>query len=176
MEGQTYEKIIRQKPTGREFFPRLVLILCYLVWIGICLLILTRIKFSPALVVLMLALTVLLVIVTWKYVQVEYEYAIYSGSFFLAKIYGKKKRKELLEIDLKHATFIAPRNEETLEKANAMNPQEVVWAVSTPKAENLWLIVFPINEKQNSLLFFEADERAIALLRKENPRATVRVQ
>jgi hypothetical protein len=38
------------------------------------------------------------------------------------------------------------------------------------------MIVYPINEKENSLLFFEADERAIALLRRENPRATVRVQ
>lgn len=176
MEGQTYEKIIRQKATGRELIPRLVLFLCYIAWIGICILVLTRIKFSAALVVLMLALTVLLVVVTWKYVQVEYEYAIYSGSFFLAKIYGKKKRKELFEIDIKHATLIAPRTEEFLEKANAMNPQEIVWAVSSPKSDALWMIVYPINERENALLFFEADERAIALLRKENPRATVRVQ
>ena len=176
MESQTYEKLIRQKAVGREFFPRLVLILCYVAWLCLCVLILTRLKFSAALVVLLLALTVLLVLVTWKYVQIEYEYSIYGGSFFLAKIYGKKKRKELLEIDLKHATLIAPRTDEHLEKANAMNPHEIVWAVSSPKAKDLWMIVYPINEKENSLLFFEADERAIALLRRENPRATVRVQ
>lgn len=176
MEGQTYEKLIRQKAVGREFIPRLVLILCYVAWLCLCVLVLTRLKFSPALVVLMLALTVLLVLVTWKYVQIEFEYSIYSGTFFLAKIYGKKKRKELLEIDLKHATLIAPRTEEYLEKVNAMNPQEIVWAVSSPKSKDVWMIVYPTNEKENSLLFFEADERAIALLRKENPRATARVK
>lgn len=176
MEGQTYEKIIRQKATGRELIPRLVLLLSYIAWIGICILVLTRIKFSAALVVLLLSLTVLLIVLTWKYVQVEYEYAIYSGSFFLAKIYGKKKRKELLEIDVKHALLIAPRNEEYLEKANTMNPQEIVWAVSSPKSDALWMIVYPINEKENALLFFEADDLSLALLRKENPRATVRVQ
>ena len=176
MEGQTYEKLIRQRATGRECIPRLVLLLSYVAWLCLCVLILTRLKFSAALVVLLLALTVVLILVTWKYVQIEYEYSIYGGSFFLAKIYGKKKRKELLEIDLKHAKLIAPRTEEYLEKANAMNPQEIVWAVSSPKSEDLWMIVYPINEKQNSLLFFEADERAIALLRKENPRATARVK
>ena len=176
MEGQTYEKLIRQKATGKELIPSLVLILCYVAWIGIGILVLTRVKFTPALAVLFLALTVLLIVITWKYVQVEYEYAIYSGSFFVAKIYGKKKRKELLEIDLKQAKLIAPRNEEYLEKADALNPQEIFFAVSSPKSDALWMIVYPISEKANALLFFEADERSIAILRKENPRATARVQ
>ena len=176
MEGQTYEKIIRQKATGRELIPRLVLILSYVAWIGICILVLTRVRFSAALVVLFLALTVLIIVFSWKYVQVEYEYSVYSGSFFLAKIYGKKKRKELLEIDLKLAKLIAPRTEEFLEKANALNPQEILWAVSTPTSDTLWMIVYPINEKENHLLFFEADERLIPLLRRENPRATARIQ
>lgn len=176
MEGQTYEKIIRQKAIGRELIPRLVLFLCYLGWIALGVLVLTRVKFSPALFVLFLALTVALITFTWKYVQVEYEYSIYSGSFFLAKIYGKKKRKELLELDLKQVKLIAPRTEEMLEKANALQPKEIVWAVSSPKSKDLWMIVYPMGEKENALLFFEADERSIAILRKENPRAVARVQ
>ena len=176
MEGQTYEKIIRQKATGKELIPRLVLLLCYLAWALLCVLFLTKIKFSPALLVLGIALTVALIIITWKYVQVEYEYSIYGGSFFLAKIYGKKTRRELLELDLKQAKLIAPRTEEFLEKANALQPKEIVWAVSTPKTDALWMIVYPKGEKENALLFFEADERATSILRKENPRATARVQ
>ncbi len=176
MESQNYEKLLPQKATGRAMIPRLCLILCYIVFFSIWLVVFIRMGFVPALLVLGLALTVLLVFVTWKYTQLEYEYAIYAGSFFVAKIYGKTKRRELLELDLKQAILIAPRTEETLAQADRMKLDSVLWAVSSPKAENIWMIVYPHGEKSSALLFFEADEEAIRLLRRENPRATARIK
>ena len=176
MESQNYEKLLPQRPIGRALLSRIFLIFCYLVWLSIWFVVFVRVAFSPALLILALALTVLLVIVTWKYVQVEYEYAIYAGSFFVAKIYGKTKRKELLELDLKRAILIAPRTEEYLSEADKMKLDGVLWAVSSPKAENIWMIVYPCGEKSAALLFFEADEEALKLLRRENPRATVKTK
>lgn len=174
MDSQNYEKLFPQRPVGRALLSRIFLIACYLIWLSIWFVVFVRVAFSPALLILSLALTVLLVIVSWKYVQVEYEYAIYGGSFFVAKIYGKKKRKELLELDLKQAILIAPRTEEYLSEADRMKLDGILWAVSSPKAENIWMIVYPHGEKCASLLFFEADEDSIRLLRRENPRATVK--
>ena len=176
MESQNYEKLLPQSFTGRFLGSRILLILAYLVWLSIWFVILIRTAFSPALLVLALALTVILVIVSWKYVQLEYEYAIYSGSFFVAKIYGKTKRKEILELDLKQALLIAPHNEEYLAQADRMNLNGVVWATSSPKAENVWMIVYPHGEKSISVLFFEADEDILKILRRENPRATVKIK
>ena len=173
MEQQSYERIIQQKATGRALLPRLLLIFGYLVWLGVWLVIFLRVYLSAALVVLMLALTAALVVFTWKFVQVEYEYSIWGGSFFLAKIYGKQMRRELLEIDLKRAVLIAPRTEEFLKKANDLKPNELRWAVSSPKSENVWLLIYTDEDQSTSLLFFEADERSYRLLRRENPRATV---
>ncbi|MBO5939416.1 MAG: hypothetical protein J6Q82_08005 [Clostridia bacterium] len=176
MESQNYEKLLSQKPCGRTLLPRLCLILGYLAFFSVWFVAFLRANFAPALLVLAIALTVLLVLVTWKYVQVEYEYAIYSGSFFVAKIYGKTKRKDLVELDLKQAILIAPRTEEYLAQADRMKLDGVLWAVSSPKAENIWMIVYPHGEKNASLLFFEADEDAIRLMRRENPRATAKTK
>lgn len=176
MESQNYERLLSQSFTGGSLRSRILLILAYLVWLSIWFVILIRTAFSPALLVLALALTVFFVIVSWKYVQLEYEYAIYSGSFFVAKIYGKTKRKELLELDLKQALLIAPRIEEYLAKAEQMNPDGVLWAVSSQKAESIWMIVYPHGEKSTAILFFEADEDILKILRRENPRATVKIK
>ncbi len=175
MESQTYEKLLPQKTSGRALIVRLCVILGYLIWAGLCFALLVRVRFSPALLVLAIALTVLLVLVTWKYTTVEYEYAIYSGSFFVAKIYGKTKRKELLEIDLKQTLLIAPRTEEFLAKADRMQLDEIHWAVSAQNAENIWMIIYQSGEKSSSLLFFEADEDSLRLLRRENPRSVAKI-
>lgn len=176
MESQNYEKIIPQRAVGKALLPRLVLILCYLAWLSICLVILLRTAFAPALLLLLPALSVILVLFTWKYVRVEYEYSIYGEDFSVAKIYGKSKRKELLSINLKQAILIAPRTEEFLEKADKLTLKSVLWTVSSPSADGIWMIVYPEDEQIYSLLFFEADEDSLRLLRRANPRATVRTK
>ena len=176
MESQNYEKLLPQKATGRALLSYVLLVVGYLVWIGLWFVIFVRVAFSPALLAVAIALSVGLVMITRKYVQVEYEYAIYSGSFFVAKIYGKTKRKELAEIDLKQAVLIAPRTEEFLAQADRMRIDRVLWATTSSNANNVWMIVTPNGEKSASLLFFEADEDALRILRRENPRATVKLK
>lgn len=176
MESQNYEKLLAERLSGRALFSRLFLFACYLVWLGIWFVIFVRVAFSPALLVVAIALSIGLVALTWKYVQVEYEYAVYSGSFFVAKILGKSKRKELLEINLKQATLIAPRTEEFLAQTDRMSLSSILWAISSPKAENIWMIVYPCGEKNSSVLFFEADEELLRILRRENLRATAKIK
>ena len=175
-ELQTYETLIRQKSTGRALLPRIFLILVYLVWVTLWLALLLRFHFRIPLVLLGPLTTLPLILITWKYVQVEYEYTIGGGTFFLAKVYGKKKRKPLLEAELKSALLIAPRTEEFMEKAERMGVDEVIWAVSSPESERIWMLLYEEEEsKERILLFFEGEERSIRLLRHYNPRATARL-
>ncbi len=113
--------------------------------------------------------TLMLFLITWKYVQLEYEYSFSCGTVSFAKIYGKKKRKILVESEMKELLIIAPATEEYINKAEHFEIDERVIAVSTEKADNIWLVVTGGKDEKRILVFFEADERSLAVLKSANP-------
>lgn len=115
------------------------------------------------------------VLLTRKYMQVEYEYSVVGNTFYLSKIFGKRTRRSLLEIDLKRARLIAPCTEEYHSRAENMAPQQVVCATSTKDISDAWLILWDDEaEDEKMVLILEANDRLLSLLRKENPRAIPR--
>ena len=172
----TYERFIQQKNTGKIIGKKIAMILLYLCWIGIFLWIMGFWGIHPAILLLIPISTGALILLTWKYVQVEFEYVIVGGSFQVTKIYGKRKRKLLLEIELKDALLIAPYTEGSMERAERLSPEETVMAISSADSDTIWLLVYEEDEKETRvLLFFEADDTTIRLLRRNNPHATVRL-
>ena len=80
----------------------------------------------------------------------------------------------MLEVDLKQALLIAPYNEENIAKAERLGPEETVMALSSEDAEGIWFLVYEAEKEKRVLVFFEADEAAIRVLRRTNPHATAR--
>ena len=75
-ELQTYEALIRQKSTGKALLPRVFLIALYTLWVTLWLALLFRFHFRIGLIVLGPLTTLPLILITWKYVQLEYEYTV----------------------------------------------------------------------------------------------------
>ena len=173
-ELQSYERLIRRKVTGKYIWQRVGLIALYLLWVSIWFVIAIRFFVNAPLVAFAILTTVLLVIFTWKLTVVEYEYTLVGGSFYLAQIYGKSRRKAILEAELSDAVLIAPYTEDYAARAEALSPTEILWATSAPDAPNIWMLVWDADKEERLLLFFEADERSVRLLRQYNPRVTAR--
>ncbi len=174
MNGQTYEKLVRQKAVGRLRAQRIGAIFGYLIWIGLGLSLLLRLGFSILLLCLFPLSTVILILVTWKYVCVEFEYVLVSDCLFLSKIYGRKTRKAILEADLKHLLLAAPYTDEQSSKAEALSPATVIHAQADPNGDDVWLMVFEAEGGKRILLYLDADETMIRFLRHANPRAVAR--
>ncbi len=174
MNGQTYEKLVKQQPVGRLRAQRIGAIFGYLIWIGIGLTLLLRLGFSLLFLLLFPLSTVILILLTWKYLCVEFEYVLVSDCLFLSKIYGKKTRKAVLEVNLKHLLLAAPCTDEQRSRAEAFSPGEMIHAESRPDSDELWLMVFEGEGGKRYLLYFDADETLIRFLRHANPRAVAR--
>ncbi len=175
--NQTYEKIVKVENTPKNIAKKISLIMGYLLYFSIWVLAaLNNIKNHSFLLILMAGLltTLALVLITWKYFQVEYEYSLWYGNLSVAKIYGKKKRKPLVDTDVKDLIMIAPATDEYIAKAEHFGIDTRIIAVSSENAENIWLVVTGGDDEKCVLIFFEADERSLQILKNLNPISFIR--
>ena len=171
----TYEKIVKVKNRGKHLAKKISVILAYALFFSIWLIsaVNTPKKIVPIIVAGILA-TLLLVILTWKYLQVEYEYSFWYGNMSIAKIYAKRKRKAIIETEIKDLLLIAPATDEYILRAEHFEIEERVIAVSSENADDIWLAVTGGKDERRVLIFFEADERSLAMLRAANSHVFVK--
>ncbi len=173
-EHLSYERILKLPKTLKNRLPFLFLIFLYVfvlsLWIFPVLYLGLSLQF-----IMLIPLSLLLVILpTWKYGFVEYEYVFSGGCFIFSKIYGKRKRKQILQIDLSEAILIAPADGDHRRKAEESNLSSVTHATVRQGEEDIWLILYTVSKKETGVVLFHSDERSIRFLRHANPHATVR--
>jgi hypothetical protein len=173
--SRTYEKIVKVALRGKQTAKIMSIIGAYAVFFAIWLLaaLSTPSVFLPIIVTGALC-TLLLVLVTRKYLSLEYEYSFWYGQLTVSKIYGKRSRKTVVSADMKDMLMIAPATEEYIAKAEHFSPDRRIIAVSSEQAENIWLLVSGGEDQPNILIFFEADDRSLNILRSANPIAFIR--
>lgn len=169
---QTYEKIIKVKNarTRAKLISALLFYIIYiLVWIFAGIL---NPK-SSMLIFLGGALSCLLIVlITWKYLFVEFEYSFCQGTLSISKIYGKRKRKELLDADLHKLLFIAQATDDIIANAEQrFKPESRLIAVSSEYTDNIWLLVTGEENEPSEFIFIEADERILSILKSSAPFA-----
>lgn len=168
--SQTYEKIVKIKNSGKRLVFRICSIAAYgiffAVWLFAAFLNPTR---FIAVIAAGVLCTLLLILITYKYLNAEYEYALWYGNLEISKIYSGKKRKSLLAADVKEMLMIAPMTEEFLNKAEYFELDGKIDATSEKNAENKWLLVTGGKDEPRILVIFEADERLLAMLKSANP-------
>jgi hypothetical protein len=173
--SQTYEKVVNASNSSKEKLKRITALILYSVFFAVWVLAaLTNPDIFVPILVAGVLCTIMLVLVSWKYLIVEYEYAIWYGSFELAKIYSKKKRKNLVSAELRDLLLVAPATEEYISRAEHMDIAKKHLALSCANAEDMWLLVTGGKDMPRELVFFEADERMLAILRAANPSVFVR--
>ena len=139
---QSYERLFAPKTEGKLLLKKILFLFLYVSWACVWTVVMLRRGISAPMLILIPLTTAVLVWLTWPLTQIEMEYTLAAGTFYLARVYGKKKRKELVEADLSTALLIAPNNEENQKKAEALSPADVLWAASSSTAEIMWMMVF----------------------------------
>ena len=172
---QSYERLIKKRVEGKLLLSRIALIAGYVLFavIGILLVILFA-NGHAALILLVAALDLCIFLTTWRFVNVEYEYAFVSGSFYLSKIFGKAARKELFECEISRALTVAPYKDQYKKDVERLCPDKRFTAISSNKAEDIWFILFESEGNTKTLVVFEADERSLKCLRHGAPRSIVK--
>lgn len=171
---QNYERLFFQKAEGKLLLKKILFLFLYVSWFCLWTVIMLRRGINAPMLLFIPLTTAALVWLTWSYTQTELEYTVAAGTFYLARIYGKKKRKELVEADLSSALLIAPNTADNQKKVQEYAPAEVLFAASSTSAENVWLMLFEPDPSERILLYVEMDEEMLRVLRHTNPRITSR--
>ena len=107
-----------------------------------------------------------------KIFNCELEYSIVSGQMTFSRIYGGMKRKKILEVTIKDFREIAPRAPEVDAKLKACGVSKIYMFASHSTAEDQYYATFEENG-QLCVVYFEATEKTLKLLRYYNPVTVV---
>ena len=110
---------------------------------------------------------------TYRYVQIEYEYEIAAGDMSAAYIYGRRSRKEIVgPITVSSMETIAPYRDTYKAAADDPSIQKRYEAVAYMGHPDNYYAIFRDDEGKKCVLFFQATNKVLKLLRFLN-RSTV---
>ncbi len=108
----------------------------------------------------------------YPYVYIEYEYQVVSGSMRVAKIYGKCRRKQILDLNISSMIAIAPYSGEYKAAADAPDIKVRHECVSIMSAPEIYYALYEENGEKK-VLFFEPTNKALKLMQFHNRKTVV---
>jgi hypothetical protein len=114
----------------------------------------------------------IIVLATYKYVQVDYKYRIEAGTLTLERKYGNSKPVTLTTLRLKDANLIAPLKEYE-GKIRDFEPEIVYDAVPSVNTVESYVILYTDNDGKRCALYIEAPEASVKALRYYNSNMIV---
>ena len=109
---------------------------------------------------------------TWRFTQVEYEYSFFSGALTVNRILGNRTRKKMMEVRIQAFSSILPASEANQSKIEAFEAETTIFAASAADAENLWVALWNDAESgKRCALYFEPNEKAVKILKYYNASA-----
>ena len=178
-EFSAFEHCVRQKLTAKWVAMRVALVLFYVLFVIAVFTAGLFVRIAWPLFALIPLLLWILVFVTWRYTNVEYEYTITSGKLTFSKIYGNRSRKRMFEMDLRDAVLIAPLDDNTYSaRATSYRPERSFEGVSSFQAPNIYMLLFELGakkraDKRRAIFYFEATKKSLSICRFYNQSATV---
>lgn len=120
---------------------KLLLVLIYIAFAAVfCTVFLVLVKMPPVIAALPLFLWILCFF-TWKYTNIEYTYVTCKGEFYIYRVNGYGKAKEIFRRRIADAEIIAPADGEYGEKENG-NFAQVLDYSSCMGSENLYFAAY----------------------------------
>ena len=172
--NQLYEKIVKVK-NAKQTAKLVSTVIAYVIYLAVWVLAGILNPESSILIFIGGVLScALIVFISFKYLFVEYEYSFCFSSLSVAKIYGKRTRKSLIHTEMSDLLIIAPATDENIQKAERFEPERRIIAVSSERADDIWLCVTGGKDEPRVLIFFEADERSLSILRSAAPYVFVK--
>ena len=104
----------------------------------------------------------------WVLTNVEYEYSLSNGDLTVDAIYGQRRRKNRLEVNLRERLELmaplSPRYQSELSRACV----RVLDVASAPNADNRWFLLLR-GENGLTRVIFEPDQRMVDAIRRCAP-------
>lgn len=114
----------------------------------------------------------IIVWLTWRFTQVEYEYSFFSGELTVNRILGNRTRKTLTKVRIQQLSAVFPASELNQSKIEAFAAESTIMAVSESTAEGIWVALWNDAESGKRMaLYFEPNEKAIKILKYYNAAA-----
>ncbi len=168
-EFNTFEFVVDERPEGSrkalKFWGRFGLLAFVTIWVVISL---CTIFYLAVLPLAFLGV----VLYFWKLFNCELEYSMTSGVMTFSRIYGGMKRKKVLELFIKDMREIAPRTPESDARLSARGIAKSYSFSSHSTADDQYYALFE-QDGQLCVVYFEATEKTLKLLRYYNPGTVV---
>ncbi len=170
-EFNTYEFVVAQKQEGKVKLFRILAVISYVLFftaVAAALIILHL----PWMVAVLPIVEWMLVFFTWRYLSVEYEYSMTSGTITFSYIYGGRSRKAALNATIKDFQEIAPLDDAAYARLEARGIQKEYRFVSSDSAPDVYYALLE-EDGGLSVVLFEATQKALGILRFYNPMTVV---
>ncbi len=171
MDLTNYEYGVDKKREGKLKLLTYLLVAAYVAFVGGAFGILYAIRLIPVFAAVPFILLII-IFLTWRYVQVDNKYIMESGKIVFLKIYGAKTQREVTSLMIKAAVLIAPLDK-SLDEISEFNPEKVYDALPYIGCEDAYALLY-INEKgKKSLLKLQATAQAVKIFRYYNDKTVV---
>ena len=166
-----YEIVIKPKRDAKNKLHRAFLILFYVAFVVGCLILGFVTAFIPLLALVPLVLWII-IFFTWRYVNLEYEYAVESGIITFTKIYNNRTRKTVLSFDIRSAEYIASAADSDTQKRVAdYDPRYEYCFASSKNSADAYTALYQDEDGHKCAISFAADERIKKFLKMYNSAA-----
>ncbi len=173
MESGVLEYIVKRKNDGTLLRARVAVIagyiLLFLILSGLILYLAPPLLYIQFFL-LNVAFCSLVVFVSWRFVCPEYEIIFSGGEMTVTVIYGKSIRRRLLSLEINTLLEFGYYDDNAYEKLCRSSLRKNYICISSLSAPTIYYALFDIG-KERSVIYFEADERAIKYLRQQNSAA-----
>ena len=113
-------------------------------------------------------LVYILILATWRYVQIDNKYYIVQGHLTFTRKYGNSKEKTITDFQLKSAEYIAPIRI-SAEKIADFAPENVYSGLSCEDStENGYVALYRNDKGERCALYFETFDDAVKVLKYYN--------
>ena len=170
--GSPYEYTVAEAKSKTLTLKKIGLIVVYILWAAVFFIVGASTRLFIYLIALIPISLWIIVWLTWKHTQVEYEYSYFTGALTVSRILGNRTRKKLLNVRIQELSAIFPYGEANASRIEAYGAENVIFAASSQNAENLYVALWQDAESgKRCVLFFEPNEKAIKILKYYNMSA-----
>ena len=167
----THEYVVSPKKQPVWRLKRALMLAAYVAYVTVLLIVGLNTKLLVPMMALIPLSTWIIVFLTWRYVSVEYEYSLTGGVMTLNKIYGSRSRKKVTDIRIKNMTLVAPFEGDYIKEAERYAPERTVDFTSDLQKPEVYFALYETEDQRRGILYFEATEQALRILRYYNSQA-----
>jgi hypothetical protein len=158
--GSPYEYTVAEAKSKTLTLKKIGLIEVYILWAAVFFIVGASTRLFIYLIALIPISLWIIVWLTWKLTQVEYEYSYFTGALTVSRILGNRTRKKLLHVRIQELSAIFPYGEANASRIEAYGAENDIFAASSQNAENSYVALWQDNESgKRCVLFFEPNEK-----------------